>query len=174
MDQRARLRRAELFGGTAVWFQITGALVGEEDVGILQQVVELSASSLELSKMVERIPTYTSQAKASTSVALGRQMLSTSAPYRARSQPIAPPAITCPISQARMPSDGVFPSFLKGIGSPSPIFSTVIKGIVDRTSVYCAGSRNAPADLSRAQGMSPNYVWLPKCTAGSCNHADGC
>src|SRR6185312_12870074 len=91
MDQHG-LRRAELFGGKAVWFQITGALVGEEDVGILQQVVELSASSLELSKMVERIPTYTSQAKASTSVALGRQMLSTSAPYRARSQPIAPPA----------------------------------------------------------------------------------
>jgi hypothetical protein len=173
MDQHGFVR-AELFGGKAVWFQITGALVGEEDVGILQQVVELSASSLELSKMVERIPTCTSQSKASTSVALGRRMLRKSAPYMARSRPIAPPAIACPIPDARTPSNGFFPSFWEGMGSLSPIFSTVIKGIVERTSVYCAGSRNSPPDLSPAQGMSLNYVWLPKCTAGLRNYADGC
>ena len=40
--------------------------------------------------------------------------------------------------------------------------------------IDCAGSSNAPADLSRAQRMSPNYVWLSKCAAGSCSHVDGC
>ena len=30
------------------------------------------------------------------------------------------------------------------------------------------------ADLSLAQMMSPNYVRLPKCTAGSCRCVDGC
>ena len=125
-----------------------------------------------VAEMVERIATCTSQVKASTSVALGRQMLRTSAPYMARSRPIAPPAIACPIPDARTPSNGFFPSFWEGMGSLSPIFSTVIKGIVERTSVYCAGSRNSPPDLSPAQGMSLNYVWLPKCTAGLRNHAD--
>jgi len=40
--------------------------------------------------------------------------------------------------------------------------------------IDCAGSRDSPADLSPAQRMSPNYVWLPKCTAGSCNQVNGC
>jgi hypothetical protein len=46
------------------------------------------------------------------------------------------PAITCPIPNARMPSSGLFPSFLKGIGSLSPIFSTEINGILESTSAY--------------------------------------
>jgi hypothetical protein len=37
------LGRAQFFGGKTVSLQITWALVGEEDVGILQQVVEPSA-----------------------------------------------------------------------------------------------------------------------------------
>src|SRR6266851_1476450 len=41
--------------------------------------------------MVERIPTWTSHANASISESRGLQMLSTSAPYRAMSLPIAPP-----------------------------------------------------------------------------------
>jgi hypothetical protein len=40
--------------------------------------------------------------------------------------------------------------------------------------IDCVGSRNAPADLSPAHRMSPNYVWLPKCTAGLCSSVDGC
>src|SRR5258706_14424365 len=36
-----------------------------------------------------------------------------------------------------MPSSGLVPSFMKGIGSLSPIFSTLISDILERTSVYC-------------------------------------
>ena len=53
-------------------------------------------------------------------------------------------------------------------GPPRCFFAIPILCVID-----CAGSRSAPADLSRAQGMSPNYVWLSKCTAGSCNHVEG-
>jgi len=31
-----------------------------------------------------------------------------------------------------------------------------------RSATGCVGSRNTPADPSRGQGMSPNYVWLSK------------
>ena len=43
-----------------------------------------------------------------------------------------------------------------------------------RFATDCAELRNAPADPSRGQGMSPSYVWLLKCTVGSYNHVDGC
>ena len=121
--------------------------------------------------MVERIPTCTSQAKASTSVALGRQMLRTSAPYMARSRPIAPPAITCPIPNARMPSSGFFPSFVKGIGSLSPIFSTVIKGIVERTSVYCGSLRNSSVVRTFASTRPSSAAAASKSSARHCNMA---
>src|SRR6478736_1232932 len=38
--------------------------------------------------------------------------------------------------------------------------------------IACAASSDAPADLSRAQKMSPNFVWLWKCADGSCNQVD--
>ena len=34
-----------------------------------------------------------------------------------------------------------------------------------RSATDCAESRNTPADPSRGQGISPNYVWLSKYTA---------
>ena len=45
--------------------------------------------------------------------------------------------------------------------------------IVTRTpcATGCAGSRNAPADPFRGQGMSPNCVWRSRYIAGSCKHA---
>jgi hypothetical protein len=81
------------------WPPGSRTFVGEEDVASFSRRSNVARSSLEEIQMVERIPTCTSQAKPSTSVSLGRQMLRTSAPCKARSLPIAAPAINMPHSQ---------------------------------------------------------------------------
>ena len=40
-----------------------------------------------------------------------------------------------------------------------------LSAIPTRSATDCAESRNTPADPSRGQGISPNYVWLSRYTA---------
>ena len=90
------------------------------------------------------MPTWTSQKNDSTSESCGLHILSTSAPYKAMSRPSAAPAMTWPIPNARMPASGRLSLFaLSGTGSLSPIFSTVISGIFERTSMYWGSRRNS-------------------------------
>ena len=49
---------------------------------------------------------------------------------------MAPPAMTCPIPNARTPPSGWLLTPGSGTGSLSPIFSSVISGICARTSEY--------------------------------------
>ena len=137
------LRRAQLFGSKTISFQITRALVSEEDVGILQQVVELSAIVLRAIQDGGAHANLHVPCKGLDLGGVGPPDVKQVRPYIARSRPIAPPAITCPIPNARMPSNGFFPSFLKGIGSSSssspPRSTASWKGL----RVYCGSLRNS-------------------------------
>jgi hypothetical protein len=53
-------------------------------------------------------------------------------PNHAKSPPIPDPGITWPIPSARVPSRGVLPLDLNGIGSLSPIFSSLINSSFER------------------------------------------
>jgi hypothetical protein len=53
-------------------------------------------------------------------------------PNYAKSPPIPDPGITWPIPSARVPSRGVLPLDLNGIGSLSPIFSSLINSSFER------------------------------------------